>query len=141
MYLENIQLDFYKGFEGEDEIRFYANPKDVLFKRNEKEIILFRLWNAYFSQIIDELISNIENEVLPKFIIDYNILEGWTWNNEAVLILEEEINWFIEKIESTILNREENIKDQFWSYECIINLYSYLKFVIENNLELRISKE
>ena len=36
MDLENIKLDFYEGFEGEGEIRLYANSKDVSFKLNRK---------------------------------------------------------------------------------------------------------
>ncbi len=51
------------------------------------------------------------------------------------------MNWFIEKIKSTILNKEDNFKNKFWNIESIKNLHSYLQFVRENDLELRISKE
>lgn len=158
MDFENIKLDFYEGFEGEDEIRLYANSKDVSFKlnrktnsyegfseiqlkQNENGIVFFSIWDGYFSQIISELLSNIENDVLPQFIVNYNIVEGWFWDNGPELIVKEEMNWFIEKIESTILNKDDNFKNKFWDIESIKNLHSYLQLVRKNDLELRISKE
>jgi len=158
MDLENIKLDFYEGFEGEDEIRLYANPKDVSFKlnrktnsfgdfigiqlkQNENRIVFFSIWDGYFSPIISEILSNIENDVLPQFIVNYNIVQGWFWDNGPELIVKDEMNWFMEKIQSTILNKEDNFKNKFRNIESITNLHSYLQFVKENDLELRISKE
>ncbi|MVO09434.1 hypothetical protein GOQ30_09715 [Flavobacterium sp. TP390] len=158
MDLENIKLDFYEGFEGEDEIRLYANSKDVFFKpnrktnlygdfieiqlkQNENGIVFFSIWDGYFLPIISEILSNIENDVLPQFIINYKTVEGWVWNNEPELIVKDEMNWFIEKIQSTILNKDDNFKNKFWNIESITNLHLYLQFVKEKDLELRISKE
>ena len=105
------------------------------------ELSFFSIWDGYFSPIIREILSNIENDVLPQFIINYNLVEGWVWKNEPELIVKDEMNWFIEKIQSTILNKEDNFKNKFWNIESITNLHLYLQFVKENDLELRISME
>ena len=158
MDLNNIKLDFYSDFLGEFEIRFYCNAETTEFKLNisenesggysqislkqgENEIYHFSLWEGYFSQLIDILINNFTSVELPKFILDYQFCEGWVWDTNYKLITERELDWVLIQIEKSLMNNKENNKNDFWSLDCIHNLYLSLKFVKDNNLQLHITKE
>ncbi|RKR10761.1 hypothetical protein C8C83_2448 [Flavobacterium sp. 90] len=158
MELNNLKLDFYSDFVGEFEIRLYCNAKTTEFKLNisenesggytqislkqgENGIYYFSLWDGYFDQLMHILYNNATSSELPKFILDYEIGEGWVWDVSNELITETELNWVLVQIKTSIMNNTEKYKNEFRSFDCISNLYLFLKFVKENNLQLHITKE
>ncbi|MDR6762351.1 hypothetical protein J2Y38_002562 [Flavobacterium sp. 2755] len=157
MKFENVQLDFYSNFLGEGEIRLYCNNKDTEFKLNifekapnsheiiqlrqgENQIYHFSMWEGYFNQINHLLVERVSFIELPKFIRDYQIGEGWDWNLFYQKIPITELDWVLNQMEYLVKNVDK-YKMNFWNFDCVENLYLFLKIVKGNNLQLYISKE
>ncbi|MDR6760959.1 hypothetical protein J2Y38_001157 [Flavobacterium sp. 2755] len=158
MKIDDLNLDYYSDFLGEKEIRFYTNSKNIPFQRNiqknsdgtsteyllkqgENGIYFFSLWEGYFYSLISELNVIPISPDLPEFITNWIKSIGWSSEDVPDIISENEIDWLIEK---TVLVNEkvfENSTDLVWDFKCITDLIIFLKFVKENDMELRISLE
>jgi hypothetical protein len=158
MKIDSLNLDYYSDFLGEVEIRFYTNPKNILFKRNIKEhtdgtsseiqlnqgennIYHFTLWEGYFDSLVSQLNIIPISPDLPEFIKNWILSIGWSWQGIPDMISENEIDWLIEKISLANKKMFENSEVFVWDFECIRDLVIFLNFVKENNMELRISRE
>jgi hypothetical protein len=157
MKIQNLNLDYYSDFLGEPEIRFYTNSKSIPFRRNiqknsdgisseyqlkqgENDIYYFSLWDGYFFFLICELTKHLNPIYLPKFIKDYDECEGWRWDDIPNLINENDLDWSIDNFSLTLKKMNENPKND-WDTNSIVDLIIFLKFVKENEMELRISYE
>ncbi|GGE99806.1 hypothetical protein [Flavobacterium limi] len=157
MKIEDLNLDYYSDFLGEGEIRFYANSKNIFFKRNiqenpngsttyiqstqgQNDIYYFSMWEGYFYFLIFELSTHLGILDLPTYIKNYNSCLGWKWDDVADIITNEEIDWSIDIFSMTLAKMNGGLKKD-WNFECVLDLIIFLKFVRENNMELRIALE
>ncbi|KRD11058.1 hypothetical protein ASE21_04890 [Flavobacterium sp. Root901] len=155
MKIKDLKLDYYSDFLGEPEIRFYTNPKNIPFRRNiqknpdgalseitlkqgENGIYFFSMWDGFFFFLICELTNHLNPTYLPKFIKDYNECEGWRWDDIDLLINENDLDWSIDNFLITLQRMNEKQKTD-WNTNSIVDLIIFLKFVKENEMELRIS--
>lgn len=161
MEILNLNLDHYSEFEllYEEGIRFYTNYKNIIFKLNiepnptgggatitelsqgENNIYFFSLWYSYFDIVMDELITNSDYSELPEFVRDWNECKGWAWEKYVELITNDELSWFIVKL-NEIKSRfeKEYKKDLVGHINCMTDLIFFLHFVKEKDMELRISR-
>lgn len=157
MKINDLKLDYYSDFLGEPEIRFYTNPKNIPFRRNiqknpdgtsseyllkqgENGIYFFSIWDGYFFFLICELTNLLNPIYLPKFLKDYNECEGWRWDDIPDLINVNDLDWSIDNFSMALQKMNEDQKND-WSTNSIVDLIIFLKFVKENEMELRISYE
>ena len=160
MEFDFLKLDYYTDFLGENEIRFYTNSKDNIFKRKieefaenqfheiqltqgENNIYFFSLWEGYFDSLIRELIINKnEYKELPMFIRNWNECKGWRdIDSIEDVILDNELEWLLTIIPTINKNHKEESKKSVWDYNCINDLLIFLNFVKMKEWELRISEE
>ena len=160
MTIADLNLDYYSGFEGETEIRFYTNPKNLVFQLNripnasggyselqlqqgEYGILFFSMWDGYFHLIEEKLFYRSEYNSLPKFLRDSNEVKGWAWIDiNPALISNQELEWLI--ISLTEINNELMANEQdrsYWNFDCISAFITFLELVKRNDMELRVSKE
>ena len=158
MKILDLNLDHYSEYELMYEVgfRFYTNNKNVKFNLNiektdtaitikglrqgEREIFFFSLWQGFYSTIADEFMKNYDFASLPQFIKNYNQCTGWDGDEFFDLVTSDEIDWLIEKLyllKLKLENFEENMLDDI---SCISDLLIFLKYVNENDMELRISQ-
>ncbi|WP_125723158.1 hypothetical protein [Flavobacterium ustbae] len=157
MKIKDLKLDYYSDFLGEPEIRFYTNPKNIPFRRNnqkkpngisseialtqgENGIYFFSMWDGFFFFLRCELTKYLNSTYLPKFIKDYDECEGWRWDEIDLLINENDLDWSIDNFSMTLQKMNEKQKTD-WNTNSIVDLIIFLKFVKENEMELRISYE
>ncbi|NOS94572.1 MAG: hypothetical protein HOP30_21890 [Cyclobacteriaceae bacterium] len=158
--IHSFNLDYYSGYEGENEVRFYANPKEIEFRMNvtnhvagymseiqlnqgEQGIYHFSLWDGYFDSLMRQMFE-IETEYsrLPEFIRNWNESKGWCDSLIDIdLISSQDLNWFIEKIDIVTRNVKVNSEWGTLNYDCYNNLNRFLQFVKLNDWELRICNE
>nr|WP_294934840.1 hypothetical protein [uncultured Flavobacterium sp.] len=158
MEIHNLNLDYYSDFIGEDEIRFYANSKDIVFKKNslpnpnggftefqirqgENGICFFSLWAGYFSPLLYKLLQCSDYDNLPLFIKNWNEGLGWSGNENFEKIADDELDWLLLKLPEITSGIEQNIENSDWNLNCMNDLLLFLAFIKENNLELRIASE
>lgn len=160
MGIDSLKLDYYTDFLGENEIRFYAYPDSILFKKkfiefdNEKfieiqltqgenGIYFFSFWDGYFNTIMKELIDFTQNyNDLPQFIKNWNECKGWcSLDSQSELISATDIDCLFENL--IILNEKMNkdIAKGLWDINCVTDFILFLDFVKSNNWKLCIREE
>ncbi|OOV25764.1 hypothetical protein BXU11_13905 [Flavobacterium sp. LM5] len=160
MKIDSLNLDYYSGFLGEKEIRFYTNSQEVVFKKNIKEyekdkyceiqleqgennIYFFSLWEGYFDSFVRELIvRKKEYQELPNFIKNWYECKGWR-DIESIedLITENELEWLISLVPEINEQHKQNLQESVWDYDCINDLLEFFIFIKNNSWELRICEE
>ncbi len=88
--MKNIQIDFYSGFEGDEEITFSINTDEYTKT--------LRIWRGYFWQIMDK-IEPSEDDGWTGLAYYHNLLLGW-YRAE---------NWYIPNLEEA-LSQLQSIK-------------------------------
>ncbi|NOQ70418.1 MAG: hypothetical protein GQ574_00330 [Crocinitomix sp.] len=158
MNIKLQNLDYYSGFEGENEIRFYANSKstkfqlkrcpnssggyfDVQIHQGEFGIHFFSLWEGYFDSLMN-IIDRSNYTDLPKVIKDWIEVKGWRWDDlMPYLITEQELNWFINQIKIVIEDYKRKGKESIIKFKCMVDLLTFLEVALKEEMEVRISDE
>jgi hypothetical protein len=160
MTVGSLKLDYYSGFEGETEIRFYTHSSKVVFTKNiqeyeggkfqevqlkqgENNIYFFSLWNGYFVSFLETLMSYEKDYgKLPNFIKNWNELKGWADINYHIeIISDNDLNWLIEKISVVTQQYEQSSQKITCDSDCFHDLLKFLEFVKDNKWELKICEE
>ncbi|MDW3647645.1 MAG: hypothetical protein R8P61_11305 [Bacteroidia bacterium] len=166
MKIKGLKVDYYSGYEGEPEIRFYIKPKGVDFHLDRQQnglggynhrqigqgeygIYFFSLWDGYFHRIAHALRERAYRTSVyfkaPKFLKDWNQAIGWCWGSlMPELIPPAEITWLLNEL-SIMHNEKEGyskeLESEVTNYNCIRDLMLFLEFAERENMEIRISLE
>lgn len=153
------QYDYYSGYEGSNEIRFYSNPATTKFRLNEKRIpngwasiqllqgengiTHFSMWEGFigeaFDYFIDEAFKTNSYPELPKFLQNYNECKGYCdLDSRPELIPSDDILKFNLLLDHYLKNENPTISG---TKECLSDLILFLKYVIREENELRIAEE
>jgi len=155
MKMQGLKVDYYAGYEGEPEIRFYITPEKVDFRSDRKigqgedGIYFFSVWNGYFDIIAHALFERANRNSVytkaPKFLKDWNQHIGWSWDNSIPeLVPAEEITWLLREL--AIMQEEKEayskeLESELTIYDCIRDLMRFLAFAEKENMEIKVSSE
>ena len=130
--MEIIDNEFYKSFEGEEEI-------DLIYKKNGEEVKRLEIWHGYFYFL---MYGMMENEIESVGLLyEFNVHEGW---------YEDEVPWKIPDIQQAIQQfkgySESNFSEEEEPSEIILaelpeiveRIIKFLEEAKENNGEVYI---
>ncbi len=165
MKIEDFKTNYYSGFEGEPEIRFYINSKTINFPLEKQPdsggyhsgkqleqgaygVYFFNLWEGYFDTIARAVFDYFSQKPsineLPKFLNHWHQTTGWYWDFIPELISETEIIWLLNELSSILQKKEmysKKLEQAVINYDCIKDLIIFLNYAIKENMEIRISLE